>query len=79
MSRGRRTPPIVAMPPRDSDPSQDADFAFFSRNPGVMQYERDLIPGESPEPMPPGTRVAVIRIGEYRRARAFRPPPSEVN
>jgi hypothetical protein len=76
--KGRRVP-IINMPPRVSDRSQDIDFDFFSRHPGVTRYERDLIPGESPEPMPPGTRVAVIRLGEYRRARAFRPPPSEVN
>jgi hypothetical protein len=43
-----------------------------------MQYTRDLIPGESPEPMPLGTKVIVRRIG-YNRAHALVPPQEGLN
>jgi len=74
--KGRRTPPpIVFALPRASDTSQDVDADYFIRHPDVTEYERDLITGESPEPMPPGTRVWVRRVGEYTRVRGFLPPP----
>jgi hypothetical protein len=78
--RGRKVPIIFAAP-RASDRSQDVDADYFTRHPGVTEYERDLIVGESPEPMPLGTRVIVRRVGQYERWRAFRVPnqPEMVN
>ena len=77
--KGRRVPPIVIMPPRDDDPSQDVDYRYFLAHPHVREYERDLLPGELLESMPPGTRVVVRRVGQYQRWRGFVPPASEVN
>lgn len=71
--RGRAVP-ILHQPPRADDRSQDIDAAYFTRHPGVTECERDLIAGESPTPLPLGTRVIVKRMGAYRRARAFVPP-----
>jgi hypothetical protein len=76
--RGRTVPVIVA-PPLDSDPSQDVDERYFVEHPHATEYERAALPGEAPEPMPPGTRVWVKRVGEYVRVRGFCPPKVEVN
>jgi hypothetical protein len=66
-------PPIVFALPRASDPSQAIDAAFFEQHPEVSEYMRDYIPGETVEPMPPGTWVWVKLIrGE--RVRGFAPP-----
>lgn len=80
MTRGRTAPPpIIVAPPRDDDPSQDIDFRYFVANPRAREYERPYLAGEWPEPMPPGTKVLVRRMGAYGRVRAFRPPPVEMN
>lgn len=80
MARGRNVPPaVVVAVPRAGDPSQNADCAYFQRHPKVRQYERDPLPGELPEAMPPGTKVVVFRIGEYTRVRAFRTPQEGLN
>ena len=71
--KGRAVPVIVA-PPIASDPSQDLDYCFFVEHPDIREYERDLLPGEAPEPMPHGTRVVVKRLGEYTRVRLFQAP-----
>jgi hypothetical protein len=76
--RGRQVP-IIYQPPRASDRSQDIDADYFMHHPGVSEYERDLIAGESLEPMPLGTRVVVKRIGAYQRARAFVLPEEGLN
>lgn len=77
--RGRRTPPIVFAPAHDADPSQDADYQYFYAHPNATEYTRDYIEGETPEPMPPGTRVWVQRIGPAGRARGFVPPDVGAN
>jgi len=71
----RRTPILVA-PPRAGDPSQAIDAAFFRRHPETREYTRMYVAGESPEPMPPGTMVRVLRIGA-QRVRGFVPPAAE--
>lgn len=74
--RGRNVPPpvpIIFAQPRPNDPSQDIDAAFFEQNPSKHQYTRLYIPGETPEPMPPGTWVHVMRVG-VERVRGFAPP-----
>jgi hypothetical protein len=76
--RGRNVPVIVA-PPLTNDPSQDADYRYFVEHPHATGYERDLLPGETLEPMPPGTRVWVKRVGEYVRVRGFVPPKEGLN
>jgi hypothetical protein len=73
-----RTPPILVAGIRASDRSQDVDGAHFTRYPDRTEYTRAYIAGESPEPMPVGTKVIVRRIGTTR-ARAFVLPSSEVN
>lgn len=78
MSKGRRVP-IIFAPPRANDRSQDVDTAYFARHPDVCEYVRDLIPGESPESMPPGTKVVVRRVGQYERWRGFQPPQEGLN
>jgi hypothetical protein len=70
----RRKVPIVFQGIQPGDPSQDIDCAYFKRNPQTTEYTRALIPGETFEPMPAGTRVLVKRIGVAGRARAFLPP-----
>lgn len=77
--KGRRTPPILFAPVRDTDPSQDADYAYFYSHPDATAYERDYIEGETPEPLPKGTRVWVQRIGQAGRARGFVAPDVERN
>jgi hypothetical protein len=74
-----RTVPVIVAPALASYPSQDADYQYFTRNPHIREYERDLLPGEAPEPMPPGTRVWVKRVGEYVRVRGFCPPRVGLN
>ena len=73
-----RRPTIIAMPPRAADPSQDVDAAYFRRHPEARVYERDALPGELPEAMPPGTRVWVRRVG-IQRIRGFIPPKEGLN
>lgn len=76
MSKGRRVPPIIFAPPREDDPSQAVDAAFFERNPSTREYTRKYIRGETPEPMHPDTWVHVMRIG-VERVRGFAPPSLE--
>jgi hypothetical protein len=62
--------------------AHDADLRYFQTHPEAQEYTRDLIPGELPEAMPPGTRVVVrrFRIGNIeRRARAFLTPEGGLN
>jgi hypothetical protein len=79
----RRAPPVIHSDRRvGSAAAHDADLHFFRENPNTDEYTRDLIPGEIPEAMPPGTRVVVrrFRIGNIeRRARAFLTPEPGVN
>ena len=70
---------MIVTPVCANAPSQAVDCTSFERNPNTAKYIGDVLPGEAPEPMPPGTRVVVKRIGAYLRARAFVPPPSKVN
>lgn len=80
MARGRNVPPpVVVQGVQPGDHSQAVDGAYFRRNPKATQYERAYIIGETLEPMPPGTRVLVKRIGRYRRVRAFCPPQERLN
>lgn len=77
MTRGRRVPVLVdPEPPRTKGYQQAlaADEAYFRKHPGAAFYERAYVPGEANPDMPHGTRVRVVRIGEYRRARLFAPP-----
>jgi hypothetical protein len=48
-----RTVPIFFALPRANDPSQAIDAAYFKRNPGVREYTRHYIAGETVEPMHP--------------------------
>lgn len=75
----KRRPPVIYAPAFKGDPSQKTDAAFFRANPTVREYERALIKGESPEPMPPGTRVHVKLVGRCHRVRAFVTPRVEGN
>jgi hypothetical protein len=75
----RRTPPIVFQGVQPGDPSQNADYLFFRDHPQTTEYERDLIPGETFEPIPAGTRVLVKQIGAAGRARAFVAPDARIN
>ena len=75
--KGRRTPPpIVFALPRDDDPSQAIDAAFFERYPNKREYTRKYIRGETPEPMHPDTWVWVKLIGA-ERVRGFAPPAQD--
>jgi hypothetical protein len=74
----RRIPPIIVAGIRANDPSQAADGAYFAHNPTILEYTRAYIVGETPEPLPPGTRVIVHRIG-CNRARAFVVPQEGLN
>lgn len=81
--RGRQAPPrvIIDVPPPDTDGYRRAmedDERFFTENPGIRQRTRAYVPGESPTPFPPGTRVHVRRDG-YHRLRFFEPGPVEGN
>jgi len=78
--RGRTAPPptLVFALPRTNDPSQAVDADYFTRNPQTRQYTRHYIPGETPEPMPPGTWVHVMLVG-IERVRGFAPPDVGVN
>jgi hypothetical protein len=78
MKRRTPLPPIFVAGVRADDPSQDADGAYFTRNPAVLEYTRAYIAGETHEPMPLGTRVIVRRIGR-NRARAFVAPQEGLN
>jgi hypothetical protein len=75
--KGRAVPVIVAGV-RAGDRSQDVDCAYFRRNPKVVEYTRAYIAGETPEPLPPGTRVVVKRDGATRM-RAFVLPQEGLN
>lgn len=73
-----RTVPIIVQPTRADDPSMAIDEAFFMRNRHLTEYTRDVIAGEFPEPLPPGTKVHVKRIGA-QRVRGFAPPQEGLN
>jgi hypothetical protein len=78
----RRVPILRSDQRIGSQKAHDADLQYFQTHPEAQEYIRDLIPGESPEPMPPGTRVVVrrFRVGNVeQRARAFLTPDCEVN
>jgi hypothetical protein len=70
----KKRPPVIFAPAFKGDPSQVADARFFQANPTIREYERPLIPGESPEPLPPGTTVHVKLVGRCQRVRAFLTP-----
>lgn len=75
--KGRRAPPpVIFALPRASDPSQAIDTAYFRAHPAIREYIRKYIPGETPAPMHPDTRVYVRLIGADR-VRGFAPPPAE--
>lgn len=77
--RGRAVP-IVTLPAHlPDDPSVMADTKRFMANPELHRFERAYIAGETPEPMSPGTRVIVQRIGKNQRARAFLSPQEGLN
>jgi hypothetical protein len=79
----RRVPPVIHSDRRvGSAAAHDADLHYFQTHPEAQEYTRDLIPGEIPEAMPPGTRVIVRRFcsgSVERRARAFLTPEPGVN
>jgi len=70
---------VIYAQPRDDDPSQAADFEYFSQHPDATEYKRDLLPGEASAPLPPGTWVWVRRIGQAGRSRAFFVPEGGQN
>ena len=74
--KGRTPPPVIFALPRPGDPSQAVDADYFRRNPGVREYTRMYIAGETPDPMHPDTWVHVMLIG-VERVRGFAPPPVE--
>ena len=77
--RGRAVPVLLHEPAtRAQRQANDDDARWFLANPGKTYRVRPLIAGESPEPMPPGTTVRVMRIGATR-VRAFCPPSTEGN
>jgi hypothetical protein len=55
------------------------EWDFFTQNPTATTFDRPLIDGELPEPMPPGTRIIVKRLGIDRVARLVCPPKVEAN
>lgn len=74
--RGRTPPiavPVIFVQPRDNDPSQAIDAAYFEQHPGTREYTRMYILGETVEPMPPNTWVHVMMRG-IERVRGFAPP-----
>ncbi len=76
--KGRRVPPPVIIMTVPNDPSWEVDTAFLVNNPHITEYQRPYIPGETPEPLPPGTTVTVVRRGAYRW-RGFQPPKEGLN
>jgi hypothetical protein len=52
--KGRMSSVIVA-PVRANDPSQAVDCAYFERNPNTVEYIRDVLPGEAPKSISPGS------------------------
>jgi hypothetical protein len=80
-SRGRYAPPVVEVPPPDHpayEVSLDEDERFFMANPDRTERRRPYVPGETHEPLPPGTITVVKRIG-YFRVRSFLAPSVEGN
>lgn len=81
--RGRQAPPpiILDVPPPNTEGyrrAMDDDEEFFLKNPTITSRSRAYVPGETPTPFPPGTRVHVHRNGFYR-VRSFEPGPVEGN
>jgi hypothetical protein len=74
----RRTPPIYVAGVRAGDRSQDVDGAYFTHHPHTTEYTRAYIAGETPEPLPVGTKVIVKRHGATRM-RAFVLPEEGLN
>jgi hypothetical protein len=79
----RKVTPVIKSSERiGSQQAHDIDLRFFQEHPEATEYTRAYIRGETPIPMPPGTRVVVrrIRIGNVeQRARAFQMPEPGVN
>jgi hypothetical protein len=76
--KGRRVPPMLIVPTDERDPSVMVDMDFFMAYGPDIEFIRDYIPGESPEPMPPGTRV-IVRLDGTARVRGFLPPEQGLN
>lgn len=85
--RGRAVPPaepvpVVIGPIPDASPAYRAAVAADSRrflaDPNLVEFERDMLPGEAPAALPPGTRVRVTRLGRLI-ARSFITPSVEGN
>lgn len=79
--KGRRVPVVVIQPAsaQAADPSLLTDAAYFDAHPGLSEYVRDLIAGEAPMPLPPGTKVRVKLDRHGRRWRGFEPPRGGLN
>lgn len=43
--------------------ARQLDEEFFRTHPTARTYERAAVPGEVPQPLPPGARVCVQRFG----------------
>lgn len=81
--KGRRVPPprLVVMPEPNTATHRavrDDDEQWFLDHPKETYRRRPYVPGETPQPMPPGTVVHVYREGFYR-IRSFEPGPVEEN